>query len=88
MLTLILSSQNKIKIRKKIKIVKSIIFNSDISSLWRNYNTCNKKLLAIFKAFKIWYYYFKNLAFSIDIVIDYKNLKYFSITKILTYRQV
>jgi len=49
-----------------------------------NYNTHNKKLLAIFKYFKIWQYYLEGPAYSIDIVIDHKNLEYFSTTKVLT----
>ena len=53
-----------------------------------NYNTHNKELLAIFEAFKIWWYYLEGLAYSINIIIDYKNLEYFSTTKILTRRQV
>ena len=52
-----------------------------------NYNIYNKKLLAIFKAFKIWQHYLESLAYSINVVIDYKNLEYFSITKVLTQRQ-
>jgi len=48
-----------------------------------NYNTHDKKLLAIFKAFKIWQYYLEGPAYPIDIVMDYKNLEYFSITKVL-----
>jgi len=53
-----------------------------------NYDTHDKELLAIFEAFKIWQHYLKGLAYSIDIVTDHKNLKYFSTTKILTQRQV
>ena len=53
-----------------------------------NYNTHDKELLAIFKAFKIWWHYLEGLAYPIDIVIDHKNLEYFSTTKILTWRQV
>jgi len=49
-----------------------------------NYNTYDKKLLAIFKDFKIWPYYLEGPACPIDIVIDYKNLEYFSTTKVLT----
>ena len=52
-----------------------------------NYNTYDKELLAIFKAFKIWPHYLKGPAYPIDIVTDYKNLEYFSITKVLTQRQ-
>ena len=52
-----------------------------------NYNIHNKELLAIFEAFKIWRYYLEGLAYSIDIVMDHKNLEYFSTTRVLTWRQ-
>ena len=53
-----------------------------------NYDTHDKKLLAIFEAFKIWRHYLEGLAYLIDVVTDYKNLEYFSTTKVLTQRQV
>ena len=49
-----------------------------------NYNTYDKKLLAIFEAFKIWQHYLEGLAYSINVVMDHKNLEYFSTTKVLT----
>jgi len=49
-----------------------------------SYDTYDKELLAIFKAFKIWQHYLEGLAYSIDVVMDHKNLKYFSTTKVLT----
>jgi len=52
-----------------------------------NYDTHNKKLLAIFEAFKIWQHYLESLAYSIDIIMDHKNLEYFSTTKVLIWRQ-
>ena len=52
-----------------------------------NYDTHNKELLAIFEAFKIWWYYLEGPAYPIDVVIDHKNLEYFSTTKVLTWRQ-
>jgi len=52
-----------------------------------NYDTHDKELLAIFKAFKIWQHYLEGLAYPIDVVIDHKNLEYFSTTKVLTQRQ-
>ena len=52
-----------------------------------NYNIHNKELLAIFEAFKIWQHYLEGPAYPIDIVTDYKNLEYFSTTKVLTQRQ-
>ena len=53
-----------------------------------NYDTHNKELLTIFKAFKIWQHYLEGPAYPIDIVTDHKNLEYFSTTKVLTWRQV
>ena len=53
-----------------------------------NYNIHDKELLAIFEAFKIWQHYLEDLAYSIDVVIDHKNLEYFSTTKVLIRRQV
>ena len=49
-----------------------------------NYNTHDKELLAIFEAFKIWQHYLEGLAYPINVVTDYKNLEYFSTTKVLT----
>jgi len=53
-----------------------------------NYDIHDKELLAIFEAFKIWRHYLEGSAYPIDIVTDHKNLKYFSTTKVLTWRQV
>jgi len=52
-----------------------------------NYNTHDKELLAIFEAFKIWWHYLEGPAYPIDVVMDHKNLEYFSTTKVLTWRQ-
>ena len=52
-----------------------------------NYNIHNKELLAIFKAFKIWQHYLENLAYSINVIKDHKNIEYFSTTKVSTQRQ-
>ena len=52
-----------------------------------NYDMYDKELLAIFKAFKIWQYYLEGPAYPINVVIDHKNLEYFSTTKVLTWRQ-
>jgi len=49
-----------------------------------NYNTYNKKLLAIFEVFKIWQHYLEGPVSSIDIITDHKNLELFSTTKMLT----
>ena len=49
-----------------------------------NYDTHDKELLAIFEAFKIWWYYLEGPAYPIDVVTNHNNLEYFSTTKILT----
>ena len=49
-----------------------------------NYNIHDKKLLTIFEAFKIWRHYLEGLAYPINVVMDHKNLEYFSTTKVLT----
>ena len=52
-----------------------------------NYDVHNKELLAIFEAFKSLCHYLKGTPTPIDIITDHKNLKYFSTTKVLTWRQ-
>ena len=53
-----------------------------------NYDVHDKELLAIFEAFKIWHHYLKGSLTPIDMVMDHKNLEYFSNTKLLTHHQV
>ena len=64
-----------------------IFYSCTFTMVELNYNTYNKELLAIFEAFKIWWYYLESLAYPIDIVIDHKNLEYFSTTKVLIWKQ-
>ena len=52
-----------------------------------NHDTHNKELLAIFEAFKHWCQYLEGSAIPIDVVMDHKNLEYFTTTKLLTHRQ-
>ena len=52
-----------------------------------NYDTHDKELLAIFKAFQKWRHYLEGSRSPVDIVTDHKNLEYFSTTKLLTRRQ-
>jgi len=52
-----------------------------------NYNIHNRELLVIFEALKIWRHYLEGLDYPINVVMDYKNLEYFSTTKVLTWRQ-
>jgi len=52
-----------------------------------NYDTYDKKLLAIFEVFKIWQHYLEGPAYPINVIMDHKNLEYFSTTKVLTWKQ-
>ena len=64
--------------------VHSVAFHArTFTTVELNYDTHDKRLLAIFEAFKIWWYYLEGPAYSINIVMDHKNLEYFSTTKIL-----
>ena len=68
--------------------VHPITFHSHtFTAVELNYDTHDKELLAIFEAFKIWRYYLEGLAYPINIVMNHKNLEYFSTTKVLTWRQ-
>jgi len=78
-LTAILSIVNK-----ENKVHPVAFYSHTFTMAELNYNTHNKKLLAIFEAFKIWQHYLEGPAYSINIVMDYKNLEFFSTTKILT----
>jgi hypothetical protein len=53
-----------------------------------NYDTHDKELLTIFKAFKIWHHYLESLHHTINVITDHKNLKYFTTTKVLSCHQV
>jgi len=65
--------------------VHPVVFHSHtFTAVELNYDIHDKKLLAIFEAFKIWQHYLKGPAYPIDVVMDHKNLEYFSTTKVLT----
>ena len=49
-----------------------------------NYDTHDKELLAIFEAFRNWRHYLKGSTSPIDVVMDHKNLEYFSTSKVLS----
>ena len=52
-----------------------------------NYDTHDKELLVIFRAFETWYRYLEGSETPIDVVTDHKNLEYFSSTRLLSRRQ-
>ena len=62
-------------------------YSWNLTSPELNYNTHDKELLAIFKAFRNWHHYLEGSASPIDIVTDHKNLEYFSISKVLSHWQ-
>ena len=68
--------------------IHPITFHScTLSRAELNYDTHDKELLAIFEVFSNWRHYLEGSAQPIDIVMDHKNLEYFSTTKLLTRRQ-
>ena len=74
-------------VNKYSKVHPVAFYSHTLTAMELNYNTHDKELLAIFEVFKIWQHYLEGLAYSINIVTDHKNLKYFSTTKVLTQRQ-
>jgi len=62
-------------------------YSRTLTALELNYDTHNKELLAIFKAFRNWCHYLEGSASPIDVVTDHKNLEYFSTSKVLSHRQ-
>lgn len=65
------------------------LLQSCLSNLMtKNYDVHDKELLVIFEAFITWQHYLEGSGDPIDVVTDHKNLKYFSMTKILTWQQV
>ena len=77
-----------LSIMTKDNEIYPIAFHSQtFSTLELNYDVHDKELLAIFEAFKIWWHYLEGSTSPIDVVIDHKNLEYFSTTKILMRQQ-
>jgi hypothetical protein len=52
-----------------------------------NYDIHNKEMLAIVSSFKEWRRYLDGTEHSIVVFSDYKNLEYFTTTKVLNYCQ-
>jgi len=59
-------------------------YSHTLQSAKRNYDTHDKELLAIYEAFKSWHHYLEGSAKTINMVMDHKNLEYFTTTKKLT----
>jgi len=52
-----------------------------------NYDVHDKELTAIYNAFKRWQHYLEGAGTPIDVITDHRNLQYFSMMKVLTWRQ-
>jgi len=77
-----------LSIMTKDNEIYPVAFHSwTFSALELNYDVHDKELLVIFEAFKIWRHYLERSALPIDVVIDHKNLEYFSTTKVLMRQQ-
>ncbi len=65
--------------------IRPIAFYSrNLQSAKQNYDTHNKELLVIFEVFKSWQHFLEGSAAAINMVMDHKNLEYFTSTKKLT----
>ncbi len=53
-----------------------------------NYEIHDKKLLAIVDSFKQWRVYLEEFRHQVQVYTDHKNLLYFTITKVLNWRQI
>jgi hypothetical protein len=53
-----------------------------------NYDIHDKELLAVMIALQEWKVYLKDFKYSVKMLTDYKNLTWFTITKVLNRRQV
>src|SRR5258707_13924131 len=62
-------------------------FSHSLQGAEKNYDTHDKELLAIFKAFKNWQHFLEGSAKVIDMVTDHKNLEYFTSSKKLLRHQ-
>ena len=63
-------------------------YSRKMSGAERNYEIHDSELLAIVAAFKEWRQYTEGSLYTVEILCDHKNLKYFITTKILNRRQI
>ena len=62
-------------------------FSRKMNPAERNYVTGDQELLAIVASFKAWRHYFKGAKYTITVISDHNNLKYFLESKPLSQRQ-
>src|SRR5258707_10585429 len=66
------------------KIQPIAFFSCSLQGAEKNYNTHDKELLAMFKAFKNWRHFLEGSGEVINTVTDHKNLEYFMTSKKLS----
>jgi len=62
-------------------------YSKSLSSVERNYEIHDKKMLAIIRALEEWRYFLEGATHPVEIWTDYKNLEYFMMAKKLNCRQ-
>lgn len=62
-------------------------FSKKLEGPRKNYPIHDKELLAIIEAFEEWRLYLSGTNYEVQVYTDYKNLKYFTTTKVLNARQ-
>ncbi len=70
--------------KERLKLI--IFYSRKMISAELNYEIYNKELLIIVAAFNKWWVYLKEFKYFIEVYIDYKNLLYFIIIKVLNRR--
>jgi len=70
---------------KEKKVYLVTFYSCTFKTTKLNYNIHDKELLIVFKAFHTQHHYLKGLELLIDIIMNYKNWKYFLTTKIFSY---
>jgi hypothetical protein len=64
-----------------------VFYSRTLTAPELNYDTHDKELLAIHEVFRHWRHYLEGTGTPVDVVMDHKNLEYFSTSKVLTRRQ-
>ena len=77
----VISQQDDIKWLRPVTMHLRKITDAEL-----NYEIYNKELLAIIDIFKEWKMYLEGSMYPMKILIDYKNLLYFTIIKKLNWR--
>lgn len=65
-----------------------IFFFKKLSLIKRRYITHDQEMLTIVEFFKIWWHYFQNCKYSVQVFINHAHLHYFLTTKSLIEHQI